>query len=272
MSKYNLLISIIIPTKNEERNIERCLKSILNSDYKNVEIIVVDQNSTDTTKDICEKYGVKFITVPKSETYLPPSNSRNIGFINSTGEYIYHLDADMELSPMLLSEINDIFKDPSVAAIVVPEEDVASNIWSKAKAFERSLYFNTPMEAARVSRRSLFEKIKYDPKITSGEDWNIHDEFSKRGGIRISENKVKHYLGAISLKKEFFKKMNYGSGSINYVKKSKSKLLKLLFQLFYIYFIGISKYIFVKPVVVFAFGVLRVVDFLGLLIGAIKKT
>ena len=48
----NPLVSVIITTKNEEKNIENCLKSILEQSYKNIEIIVVDNNSTDKTKEI----------------------------------------------------------------------------------------------------------------------------------------------------------------------------------------------------------------------------
>ncbi len=271
MSKKNHLISIIIPTKNEERNIERCLKSIIKSDYKNFEIIVVDQHSTDKTKQIVLGHGAKFISVPKTDAYLPPSNSRNIGFMNSNGDYIFHLDADMELYPDLLSEINEIFNDSSVIAIVVPEEDVSSNIWSEAKAFERSLYFNTPMEAARVSRRILFEKVKYDINVTSGEDWNIHDEFTKNGLIKRSVSKVKHHLGFISPKKEFLKKMNYGTGSGTYVKKNMPKISKLFFQLIPIYLVAVIKNLFTKPQVVMSFLILRTIDVFSLVLGIIRK-
>ncbi len=50
------LVSVIVTTKNEERNIENCLKSIRNQTYKNIEIIVVDNNSDDRTKEIAKKY------------------------------------------------------------------------------------------------------------------------------------------------------------------------------------------------------------------------
>jgi len=52
----NPLVSIVITTKNEEKNIENCLKSIVNQTYKNIEIIVVDNNSSDSTKEISLKY------------------------------------------------------------------------------------------------------------------------------------------------------------------------------------------------------------------------
>ena len=50
------LVSVIVTTKNEEKNIANCLKSIKNQTYKNIEIIVVDNNSDDRTKEIAGKY------------------------------------------------------------------------------------------------------------------------------------------------------------------------------------------------------------------------
>ncbi len=52
----NPLVSVIIPTYNSSRTLEKCLESIKNQTYKNVEIIVVDNNSTDNTKEIAKKY------------------------------------------------------------------------------------------------------------------------------------------------------------------------------------------------------------------------
>jgi glycosyltransferase involved in cell wall biosynthesis len=52
----NLLVSVIIPTYNSSRTLEKCLESIKNQSYKNIEIIVVDNNSKDNTKEIALKF------------------------------------------------------------------------------------------------------------------------------------------------------------------------------------------------------------------------
>ena len=54
------LVSIGVPVFNEEKNIEKCLKNILSQTYKNIEIIISDNNSHDKTLDICKKYKKKF--------------------------------------------------------------------------------------------------------------------------------------------------------------------------------------------------------------------
>ena len=57
----NPLVSVIIPTYNSSRTLEKCLESIKNQTYKNIEIIVVDNNSTDNTKEIAKKFADKAI-------------------------------------------------------------------------------------------------------------------------------------------------------------------------------------------------------------------
>jgi glycosyltransferase involved in cell wall biosynthesis len=270
MNEILPLISIIIPTKNVEKNIERCLNSIFNNNYKNVEVIIVDQGSTDQTLNICKNFDLKIIEVSPTKEYLPPSNSRNLGFKESRGDYIYHLDADMELQPTLLHEIYEIFKNPEIVAIVVPEKDMAINFWARAKAFERSLYENTLVEAARVSRRKIFEKTMYNTEIFSGEDWSIHDEFKRNGRISRTNSFVIHHLGSISLKSEFYKKLSYGKGSSKFVEIKRSELSTLKSELVKIYFYGVLKNFFNKPLTVLSFIIIRLVDLLALFIGLLK--
>lgn len=88
-------ISIIIPTLNEESNIENCLKSIFQQDYPKqfIEVIVVDGNSTDNTVVIAKKYAAKVLYNSKATTGI----SRNIGIQASLGEIICFIDADNEL-------------------------------------------------------------------------------------------------------------------------------------------------------------------------------
>jgi glycosyltransferase involved in cell wall biosynthesis len=261
------LISIIIPTKNEARNISRCLTSIVNNGYKNFEIIVVDQNSTDSTREIVKKFPTKFITTPATSRYLPPSQSRNLGFSVSTGKFIYHVDADMELVPGLLSEIVSLLSQPEVSAVVVPEIDIPNSFWAKGKAFERSLYFNTDMEAARATTRKIFSQVMYDKSITSGEDWYIHDRYQKLGKIARTKVGVKHYIGSISLSKEFKKKLHYGTQASSFLDRQSSEVSHRFATLCGLYIRGIIRGIFVTPLAVFAFIVIRFVDLLALFMG-----
>ena len=89
------LISIIIPVYNCEQYIDKCTKSILSQSYRNFEIILVDDGSTDETGKICERYasGDKRIKVIH-KTNSGPAAARNRGIEKAKGEFIFFIDAD----------------------------------------------------------------------------------------------------------------------------------------------------------------------------------
>lgn len=263
----SLLISLIIPTKNEQANIGRCLASIDNNGYPEYEIIVVDQQSSDRTVSIAREHQAKVVRVPSTSKYTPPSASRNIGFKHSRGQIIYHLDADMELEPGLLSEIAQTLSDSAVSAVVVPETDVPANFWARGKALERSFYENSVMEAARATTRKVFAATMYHPRVTSGEDWFIHDQYLALGRIGRTSRSVLHHTGIISLSREFKKKLQYGSASGNYLARNSTRLNTKFTALLRLYFKGIMANIFTSPGAVLAFLVIRLVDALALGLG-----
>ena len=88
-----MLVSVIITTFNSAEFIERSLTSVLEQTYKNIEIIIVDDNSKDNTLDILKKYEDQ-INVIKKEKNLGPANSRNLGLKSCNGDLVCFLDAD----------------------------------------------------------------------------------------------------------------------------------------------------------------------------------
>lgn len=89
------LISVIIPTLNEEKNIGKCLSSIFNQNYpvESLEVIVVDDKSTDKTIEIVKQFSVKILISGKKHGEI----SKMIGFKAAKGEFAIYLDADVEL-------------------------------------------------------------------------------------------------------------------------------------------------------------------------------
>ena len=88
-------ISIIIPVYNVEKYLSRCLESVINQSYKNIEIIIVNDGSTDNSFDICNKYKKKdkrVILIDQNNQGL--SGARNTGLKHATGEYICFIDSD----------------------------------------------------------------------------------------------------------------------------------------------------------------------------------
>jgi len=117
--KEKIIVSVIIPCFNAEKHIERCLDSILKSDFLDYEIIVVDDHSTDKTGKILKKYqqkaGVKIYYLKKNQG---PAKARNIGVKKSLGKYLVFLDADTQVQASCLGAIANTFrKDKNIGAI-----------------------------------------------------------------------------------------------------------------------------------------------------------
>lgn len=104
----NDLISVIIPIYNREKVLHKSVDSILNQTYKKLEIILVDDGSTDNSGIICRNYAKQDSRVRViHQENNGVSSARNIGTKNSTGEFIYYLDSDDVASPHLLEKFHD---------------------------------------------------------------------------------------------------------------------------------------------------------------------
>ncbi len=105
----NPLISIVIPIYNSENQLEQCIDSLLNQAYQNLEIILVDDGSKDSSWDKCERYAQKdsrIKAVHKENGGV--SSARNLGIQYATGEYLGFLDSDDYVSPDLYADLVDI--------------------------------------------------------------------------------------------------------------------------------------------------------------------
>ena len=87
------LITIIINVYNGEKYISKCLESIINQTYRNIEILIVNDGSTDNTLNICTSYKDNRIRIINQEN-MGLSLARNVGIENSKGEYLYFIDSD----------------------------------------------------------------------------------------------------------------------------------------------------------------------------------
>ena len=91
----NDLISVVVPAYNIENYIERCIKSILNQTYSNIEVIIVDDGSTDNTGSIIDKYALKdHRVIPLHKENGGVSSARMEGIDRAKGEWIGFVDGD----------------------------------------------------------------------------------------------------------------------------------------------------------------------------------
>lgn len=221
------LVSVIITTKNEERNIANCLKSILQQTYPSdkIEIIVVDNNSTDRTKEIAKKYTdnvynlFDFVSSDNVRNYR--GAQLNLGVKKSKGEIIFFPDADMTFDKDLIWEAVKLFK--RFDALYVPEFVCGKGLFGKIRNFERSFYNTTCVDAVRFVKKELFVKVGgFDEKnITFGpDDWDFTKRVKKETEkISITENKIYHHEERMSWKKYLDKKSKYANTFDGYVAK-----------------------------------------------------
>lgn len=141
----NPLVSVIIPTYNSSRTLEKTLESIKSQSYKNVEIIVVDNNSVDNTKEIAKKYTEKVFNFWPERTY-----QKNKWIEKSRWEYVFFVDSDMELTEKVIEECVVCFQEnDNVWWICIPEKSIWEWVFVKIRDFERSFYSGTSIDSAR---------------------------------------------------------------------------------------------------------------------------
>lgn len=108
-------ISVIIPVYNVEKYIEKCLKTILNQTYKNIEIILIDDGSTDNSGKICDIYAKKDNRIKvKHIKNKGVSNARNIGILEASGDYITFVDSDDYLEFSTYQKVINFFEKENV--------------------------------------------------------------------------------------------------------------------------------------------------------------
>lgn len=108
-------VSIIVPVYNTSRYVEKCINSILNQTYKNIEVIIVEDYSTDCSRDIIKQYSSN----PNVKIVLQPYNmgagyARNIGINYALGEYISFIDSDDIISPYMIEKLVKILEKHEV--------------------------------------------------------------------------------------------------------------------------------------------------------------
>lgn len=204
------LVSVIVPTKNSSAYLEACLASITAQTYKNVELIVVDNNSTDNTKEISKKYTNRIFNKGPER-----SVQRNYGVDKSTGKYLLIIDSDMNLTPgVVKAAVELIQSNPKVRGVIIPEESFGEGFWAKCKKLERSFYVGVEwMEAARFFDRKTFEELGgYDENNTGTEDYDLPQRIQEKyGSDSISRIKefINHNEQKLSLIKTCKKKYYY---------------------------------------------------------------
>ena len=176
------LVSVVVTTRNEEANIANCLESLAHQSWPNIETIVVDNASTDRTKELARRYTDKV-----ADKGPERSAQRNHGMIDmAMGEYVMYLDADMICSPLLVEACVRHTERSRCMALYVSEVVLGTSFWSRVRRFERSFYDGTVIDCARFMRRDVFQEVGgFDPAMSGPEDWDLDRKLRDRGRVDL---------------------------------------------------------------------------------------
>ncbi|MEM2119357.1 MAG: glycosyltransferase, partial [Candidatus Bathyarchaeia archaeon] len=173
------LVSVIVPTKNSESTIEKCLTSIVGQSYSSIEVIVVDNFSKDDTVKIAQKFGAKvFLKGPERSAQV------NFGVAKASGKYVYRVDSDFVLQPNVVKEAVEACEKHGFDAVAIHNtSDPRISFWAKVRKLERDCYKKDKLNsAARFWRKEVFVSIGgFDVKLMAGEDYDLQNSLTKRG-------------------------------------------------------------------------------------------
>lgn len=193
----NPKVSVILPARNEEEFIEKCLDSLLKQDYKNYEIIAVDDQSEDNTGNIIKKIAEKNSKVvylsakPKPEKWMGKNWACFEGFKKSTGELLLFTDADTKHSSKMISlAVSHLYSENLDALTVIPKM-LCLDRWTKVTLPMLSTFLHTRFSALRVNDPSKktgyffgsFFIIKRDIYESAGTHEGVKNELVEDGAL-----------------------------------------------------------------------------------------
>ncbi len=181
-------ISIIIPAYNSEKFIKRTIQSVLNQTYKNFELIIVDDGSTDNTKEIVREFQkkdpkIKYIWEKNSGA---PARPKNRGIKRSKGEYIAFLDHDDEWMPEKLEKQLNLFeKEKNLKLGFISSNGLVFNekenktyehkITKRGEVFQDLLANNFILSSSSVlAKKEVFKNVGFfDENLKFSDDWEM---------------------------------------------------------------------------------------------------
>jgi len=267
----NPLVSIIIACKNNAEYIDKCLESVKNQTYKNWELIIVDNFSSDKTFEIAKNYTDKVFQIGPER-----SVQFNFGFGKSSGELIYRIGAEfvleLDVIDKCVKKINEGYD-----ALALHNRSVGDSIWAKVRFFERESYRNDDVVVAvRFMRRDVFKNVgMFDESLVAGEDFDLHNRIVEMGYKWTHVDAVENHIGEPKNIKEVWKKFYYYGRTINRYSKKNKNVSKLQLVFFRPSFKKVQKELIKYPKLFIYFyiylSIKYVAGFLGLIVGTPKK-
>ena len=213
------LVSIIVPTRNSERFLRRCLESIAAQTYRPIELIVVDNGSQDQTLAIAGQFTDKvYQRGPERSAQV------NFGAQLAHGDYLYKVDSDFALEPGVVAACVAEIRKGFDAVVVHNSPDVHVGLIAKVRKFEVDMYkYDLTHSSARfVSKNAYISLGGFDEDIIAGEDYDFQNRLN-RAGYRTGfvDSEAVHLGEPTSLLSHMAKYFWYGQDFIRYRRANK---------------------------------------------------
>ncbi|MFT6735619.1 MAG: glycosyltransferase involved in cell wall biosynthesis [Polaribacter sp.] len=198
-----MLISVIIPAYNNASNLDKTLASVYQQTYNNLEIIVVNDCSSDNTTAVIEKHfdAIKYINLPENKG---GSAARNAGFAESSGEYLAFLDADDMWKPTFIEDQLSAIEGTSFSAVYCHAEDEIGNVLGGTDqgVFIKELLLGTAdivsTSALFIRRKSFVEIGGFDPAFQRHQDLEFVICIMKKGIIGVNPKVLFYKINSAS--------------------------------------------------------------------------
>lgn len=201
-------VTVIVPTRNNARTIEACLKSVRSQTYPGIELIVVDNHSTDSTQEIATRLADRVIIAGPER-----SAQRNTGIEAASGEWILWLDSDMLLPPDTIKVAMDTALRTGATGVALPERTIGDGFWTACRALERECYLNQPhLHNPRLLRRDyMLESGAFDTDMSGPEDTDLRLRMRARGDrVELAPIVIDHDEGRLTVGDIMSKRYYYG--------------------------------------------------------------
>lgn len=173
----NPQISVIVPVYNSESTLNRCVDSILSQNFKNFELLLIDDGSTDCSGEICDEYAKKDFRVKVfHKENGGVSSARNVGLDNAKGEWITFVDSDDYIYNVVFNMVQSYTTDLLIFNHKIESDNNLIDAprieqYNVKQMLEKYLHydvFRTPW--AKFFRRDKIAELHFDTEISIGED------------------------------------------------------------------------------------------------------
>ena len=227
MTSSNALVSVLLSTYNSEESIGESIESLLSQTYKNLEILISDDGSTDSTKEICKRYQLK------DERILFSSNKKNIGLTKSlnnlaqkaSGSLIARHDADDISLPYRIEEQIEFMKKKKLDAVTTRSLVKQNNKKRPGISFyiPDKLLINRKnpfIHGTLIIKKNVFQEIGYyDERFYYAQDYKLFYDLLDKGYKVKTLNKALYILNTENnISSENLEKQNYYADCVRFRK------------------------------------------------------